>query len=128
MSKRAAEDDFVVESDEAEASDDSYTSKPKATEKKRKVSDATDDDDSTESKPTSFLKNAEGDPYFRLGAKKRLTIRKWKQMVLIDFREYFTNAAGEECPTKKGLSLTEEQWKILKASMETIDQAINEMK
>ncbi|RKP23118.1 transcriptional Coactivator p15-domain-containing protein [Syncephalis pseudoplumigaleata] len=63
-----------------------------------------------------------------LGAKKRLTIRKWKTMVLVDFREYFTDAAGEERPTKKGLSLTKEQWEILKSSIPTIDQAIDELK
>jgi hypothetical protein len=72
--------------------------------------------------------DTEGNPYLRLGARKRITIKEWKRIVLIDFREYFTNAEEEERPGKKGISLTEEQWKVLKASMETIDQAINKMK
>ncbi|KAI9598315.1 transcriptional Coactivator p15-domain-containing protein [Syncephalis fuscata] len=126
MSKRALSDEYIEEPEEGESTDSSSTTKN--TEKKQKANDGSAVESTSKSTTSSVTKNSEGDAYFRLGAKKRLTIRKWKTMVLIDFREYFTDAAGEERPTKKGLSLTKEQWEILKSSMSTIDQVIDELK
>ncbi|RKP05226.1 transcriptional Coactivator p15-domain-containing protein [Thamnocephalis sphaerospora] len=108
--KRTMSDEFVVDSSDEESGTEVKTKKQKQA--------------TVSSSGTPQLENAEGERYFRLGPKKRLTVRKWKNMVLLDFREYYTDAAGEERPTKKGLSLTLDQWKILKTSLEDIDEAI----
>ena len=70
----------------------------------------------------------EGNQYsLELNKKKKLTIRQFKDMILIDLREFFEKD-GQELPSKKGISLTEECWKTLKENFDNIDKAISEMK
>jgi hypothetical protein len=64
---------------------------------------------------------------FMLSAKRKVTVRKWKNVILIDFREYFTNEAGELLPTKKGISISLDQWNKLKEYLVDIDDTIKRL-
>eukprot|EP01122_Echinamoeba_exundans_P012792 TRINITY_DN5448_c0_g1_i3.p2 TRINITY_DN5448_c0_g1~~TRINITY_DN5448_c0_g1_i3.p2 ORF type:complete len:132 (-),score=53.98 TRINITY_DN5448_c0_g1_i3:1093-1488(-) len=59
-----------------------------------------------------------------LGPKRKVTISDFKGKTLINIREYWTDASGEEKPGKKGISLTVDQWKNLAAAVEEINEAI----
>ncbi|CAG8571580.1 8624_t:CDS:10, partial [Diversispora eburnea] len=89
--------DYIEDSDEAAG--DITTSKDKDNkDTKMEPSESTireRDDDRGE--------NGDGEAYFKLSEKKRVTVRKFKNMILIDFREFFTNSDGESNPTKKGI-------------------------
>ncbi|KAK8813652.1 hypothetical protein WA556_000227, partial [Blastocystis sp. ATCC 50177/Nand II] len=42
---------------------------------------------------------------------KKVCVRKWQDTILIDIRNYWDpNGDGNMVPTKKGISLTEQQW------------------
>lgn len=77
-------------------------------------------------------KNASNEVYFDLSSKRRVTIRNWNRLTLIDLREFW-DAEGDESgealkPGKKGISLSVEQWAKLKELAPQIDEAINELK
>ncbi|RIA97587.1 transcriptional Coactivator p15-domain-containing protein [Glomus cerebriforme] len=72
--------------------------------------------------------NNDGETYFKLSNKKRVTIREWKNMVLIDFREFFETKDGNIQPTKKGISLQLDQWNKLKELIHDIDNEIRKLK
>ncbi|QEU58060.1 Sub1 [Kluyveromyces lactis] len=56
----------------------------------------------------SIMSNDRG---FELGKNKRVTIRRFKNINLIDIREYYLDqSSGDMRPGKKGISLTEEQY------------------
>ncbi len=57
-------------------------------------------------------KGSEGDKYIDLGKKKRATVRSFKDIPLLDIREYY-GIGSDEKPGKKGISLTLEQVRIL---------------
>mmetsp|Transcript_26925 Transcript_26925/g.59607 ORF Transcript_26925/g.59607 Transcript_26925/m.59607 type:complete len:93 (+) Transcript_26925:32-310(+) len=57
-------------------------------------------------------RNDEGDWFVDLGKNKRLTVRKFKAMVLVDIREHYEKN-GQMLPGKKGLSLSPEQFAAL---------------
>ncbi|ORY01390.1 putative single-stranded DNA binding protein P9 [Basidiobolus meristosporus CBS 931.73] len=71
--------------------------------------------------------NDDGEQYFELSSKKRLSVRKWKNMVLVDFREFFTDSNGVVRPTKKGITLSLDQWKKLKELANEVDDAIDQL-
>jgi len=64
--------------------------------------------------------NDDGEEYIELGKKKRATVRSFKSNVFLDIREYF-GSDGEEKPGRKGITLSKEQWHILKNHAATID-------
>jgi hypothetical protein len=68
-------------------------------------------------------KDDNGDYFFELSAKKRVTVRKYRNMVLVDIREFY-GEPGELKPGKKGISLTADQWSALKGAFNEIDGAI----
>ena len=55
--------------------------------------------------------------------KKKVTVRKFKNMKLIDIREYYQKD-GKWLPGSKGLSLTEDQWNVLVSKMVDIGEAL----
>ncbi|KAK8089865.1 transcriptional Coactivator p15 [Apiospora hydei] len=58
-------------------------------------------------------KDAEGNSFWPLTATRRVAISEFKGKPLISVREYYTDAAGEMKPGKKGISLTLDQWNNL---------------
>ncbi|RHZ43931.1 hypothetical protein Glove_801g11 [Diversispora epigaea] len=128
-------DDYIEDSDEAagETSTDKdnkdtnmepsgsnqKTREPKSN-KKKAIQREREDDDRGE--------NGDGEAYFKLSEKKRVTVRKFKNMILIDFREFFTNSDGDSNPTKKGIALQPEQWNKLKEFISDIDEEIENLK
>ncbi|CEL53775.1 RNA polymerase II transcriptional coactivator SUB1 OS=Saccharomyces cerevisiae (strain ATCC 204508 / S288c) GN=SUB1 PE=1 SV=1 [Rhizoctonia solani AG-1 IB] len=72
--------------------------------------------------------NAEGDTYFEISGKRRVTVRSFNGLKLVDIREMYTDkASGELKPGKKGISLSEEQFMGLVNVHEGISQALNEL-
>ncbi len=74
-------------------SDDDYEEevapKPKKA-KTKKASDDEEDDDVAEGgdgKANKVQRNGDGEAYFDFSKNKRCTVRKWKDMVLVDIRE-----------------------------------------
>ena len=55
-----------------------------------------------------------------------VTVSKFKNKVRVDIREYFLNADGERKPGKKGISLSLDEWKKLKANIREIEQFIKD--
>ncbi|KAG7398698.1 Transcriptional coactivator [Phytophthora boehmeriae] len=65
----------------------------------------------------------DGETVFQLSTKRRLTVRKWKSMVLVDVREFYDDN-GETKPGKKGISLSLDQWKKLVELSDAVAEAI----
>ena len=55
--------------------------------------------------------------------KKKVTVRKFKNMKLVDIREYYQKD-GKWLPGSKGVSLTEEQWNALVGKTTDISEAL----
>ena len=91
--------------------------------KKAKVKDESEDDDSATDEKVGVKHNESGEAYFELGKSKRLTVRQWKKAVLIDIREYYEKDS-KQLPGKKGISLTVDQYKELKARI--LDGSLDE--
>ena len=70
--------------------------------------------------------HSENETKFFLGKMKYVSVRSFKNMILVDIREYYEKD-GELRPGKKGISLHAEQWNLLKENMEEIDQKIQEL-
>jgi len=64
------------------------------------------------------------DKKFQLDRNRYVTVRDFRGKVLIDIREYYTTADGEERPGKKGISLNATQWTKLKSLIEDVDAAV----
>ncbi|CAE6441039.1 unnamed protein product [Rhizoctonia solani] len=72
--------------------------------------------------------NAEGDTYFEISGKRRVTVRAFNGLKLVDIREMYTDkASGELRPGKKGISLSEEQFMGLVNVHGAISQALNDL-
>lgn len=84
--------------------------------KKRSFS-ATTDGESSDSQELSI----------ELGKMKRVTVRKFKDMNLIDIREFYVDSKGDKKPGKKGISLTEELWFKLLESKDQIQQCLDNL-
>ncbi|CAL9735986.1 RNA polymerase II transcriptional coactivator Sub1p [Monosporozyma servazzii] len=65
------------------------------------------------------------DAIFDLGKNKRVTVRQFRNINLIDIREYYQDSAtGELRPGKKGISLTEDLYDELLRHRLNIDEAL----
>ncbi|KAG9316563.1 transcriptional Coactivator p15-domain-containing protein [Chiua virens] len=67
------------------------------------------------------LENAEGNKYVDLGKNKHASVRSFKGAVFLDIREFYDGKPG-----KKGITLSNEQWEILKQGVSTIDSSFAE--
>ncbi|KAH8119410.1 PC4-domain-containing protein [Phellopilus nigrolimitatus] len=74
----------------------------------------------------NVLSNAEGEKFIDLGKKRRATIRSFKGQLLIDIREFYGDEDDLK-PGKKGISLSPEQWEVLKSNAATIDDLIKKL-
>ena len=99
--------------------------------KKRKAEKLPEDTIAKKNASASAVKgtihsNASDDGKFFLGKMKYVSVRSFKNMVLVDIREYYEKD-GELKPGKKGISLQAAQWNLLKENMNEIDEKIQEL-
>ncbi|KAI3422959.1 uncharacterized protein J3R85_011473 [Psidium guajava] len=62
----------------------------------------------------------------KLSEKRKVTMQEFRGKPLVSIREYFKKG-GKEFPTSKGISLTEEQWSILRKNLPAIEKAVKKM-
>ncbi|KAI5959354.1 hypothetical protein KGF57_002130 [Candida theae] len=60
-----------------------------------------------------------------LDTKKRVTVRKFNNVNLVDIREFYTDANGDAKPGKKGISLTEDTYYKLIDAHNKIEHALD---
>jgi len=73
-------------------------------------------------------KNDSGETYFELSPKRRFTVSKWRGDVRLDIREFYEKD-GKMLPGTKGLSLTMDQYKIIRDLIQdgTVDDIIQDV-
>lgn len=90
------------------------------------------------------MEESDGAKFVDLGKFKRVKVCKYKEQVLLDFREYYINKKGEMKPGKKGISLTYDQvswsrplhllyvhahllaqWQNVKKNLDSLDEHLN---
>ncbi|BBN02675.1 activated RNA polymerase II transcriptional coactivator p15 [Marchantia polymorpha subsp. ruderalis] len=81
----------------------------------------------TVAKPEAKLDPETGITACEISKNRRVVVRQFKKMILIDIRQYYSNADEEMKPTKKGISLSLDQWKVLSENIDNVDEAIKEM-
>ncbi|KMZ60019.1 RNA polymerase II transcriptional coactivator [Zostera marina] len=92
---------------------------------KRKA-DETELSDAGDAKPTKNDKAESGiQLVFELSKNRKVSVKTLGNKILVDIREFYTKD-GNTLPGKKGISLTLDQWNILKEHMSEIDYAIKE--
>ncbi|KAK2177551.1 hypothetical protein NP493_593g01024, partial [Ridgeia piscesae] len=64
---------------------------------------------------------------FELGKLKFATVSEFKGRKMVNIREFYMTAEGELRPGKKGLALMPDQWEKLKANMDEIDTALDNL-
>jgi len=81
--------------------------------------------DGSDPNTLGLLGNQQADAVFDLGKNKRVTVRQFRNINLIDIREYYMdNSTGEMRPGKKGISLTEDLYDELLKHRLNIDDAL----
>lgn len=81
------------------------------------------EEESSSSKPKKSV-NRDGYDYWCLSNNKRVSVGSFKGKVNVNLREYFEKD-GDWFPTKKGLTLSLEQWEYLKQLVQDIDKSIS---
>ena len=64
---------------------------------------------------------------FDLGKNKRVTVRQFRNVNLIDIREYYKDSNGDLKPGKKGISLTEDMFDSFLSNYKNIDEALRRL-
>ncbi|GJN21307.1 hypothetical protein PR202_gb08772 [Eleusine coracana subsp. coracana] len=67
----------------------------------------------------------EGIVVAEISKNRRVAVRSWNGKIFVDIREFYVKD-GKTLPTRKGISLQLDQWKILRDNIKDIDEAIKE--
>ncbi|TKY73803.1 RNA polymerase II transcriptional coactivator KIWI [Spatholobus suberectus] len=98
---------------------------------KRREDDVASDGDSEGHAPPkkSFKKDSDDDPdnivVCEISKNRRVSVRNWQGRIVVDIREFYVKD-GKQMPGKKGISLTMDQWNVLRSHVEEIDKAVGE--
>ncbi|XP_010270280.1 PREDICTED: RNA polymerase II transcriptional coactivator KIWI-like [Nelumbo nucifera] len=97
---------------------------------KRKEEENASDGDSDGAGPAkkTFKKgsdDSDGIVVCEISKNRRVSVRSWQGKVVVDIREFYVKD-GKELPGKKGISLSMDQWKILRDHVDEIDDAVAE--
>ncbi|GAO46395.1 hypothetical protein G7K_0626-t1 [Saitoella complicata NRRL Y-17804] len=74
--------------------------------------------------------DAKSNSYWEIGGSfRRVSVEPFENQILVSIRQFVQDEIdpAKFYPTKKGISLTVEQWKVLKGCMAEIDEAVDEM-
>ncbi|KAH9613845.1 hypothetical protein KSS87_000382 [Heliosperma pusillum] len=95
--------------------------------KRKDTADTSDGGDSPPPKKVSKVDNGDDDNIVvcEISKNRRVSVRTWQGKVVVDIREFYSKD-GKQMPGKKGISLTMDQWKVLREHVEEIDQAVAE--
>ncbi|KAG0265768.1 hypothetical protein BG011_004122 [Mortierella polycephala] len=122
MSDNKAKRPFVVKDSDDDDSDADYKIKSEDESSSLKAENKEENpDSSSESSP----KRAK---VTKIGPKKRLTVRSWRDTTLVDIREYYQDKDGEQKPGKKGISLSKDQFQFILNHASEISDAIHTVK
>ncbi|XP_059056015.1 RNA polymerase II transcriptional coactivator-like [Achroia grisella] len=101
--------------------------------KKKEMSSSSDSDDGPvdrnpppEKKAKTSSRTDDKEPTWVLQGKKLVKVREFKGKVYIDVREFYEKN-GELLPGKKGISLTQEQWRKLLSLSDEINDTVSTM-
>lgn len=73
-------------------------------------------------------RTSETEKVIELGSKKRVTVRRFNGVNLVDIREFYLDkSSGEMKPGKKGISLSADVWNKVVESRAEIDAALAEL-
>lgn len=87
-------------------------------------------DDSDDERPAKKVAKRENDDsdgitVCELSGHRKVSVRTFKGKVYVDIREFYTKD-GKDLPGKKGISLSLDQWEVLRDNMGAIDKAVKE--
>ncbi|KAI5404952.1 hypothetical protein KIW84_051927, partial [Lathyrus oleraceus] len=100
--------------------------------KKREEHDqASDGDSEGHAPPKKALKkdsddnNSDDITVCEIGKNRKVSVRIWQGKIWVDIREFYIKD-GKQLPGKKGISLSMDQWNVLREHIEDIDKAVVE--
>ncbi|WOO76652.1 Activated RNA polymerase II transcriptional coactivator p15 [Vanrija pseudolonga] len=99
--------------------------------RRRRAFDAHADDDDYDdgggggvAGPVGIRTNPNGDQYIQLAPYRHVTLRVWQGETYVDIRNFYRDRSGELAPTTKGISLTPEQWALLRDNVGLVDEML----
>ncbi|GAB2277291.1 hypothetical protein Dimus_011999 [Dionaea muscipula] len=96
---------------------------------KRKEDEAHSSDGEPPSKKTSRKDSDDaGDEDIlvcEISKNRRVAVRSWNGRIMVDIRDFYVKD-GKQMPGKKGISLSMDQWDVLRDNIEEIDNAVAE--
>lgn len=84
-----------------------------------------DHSDAPPSKKAASTDDEDGILVCELAKNRKVKVRKFAGKLMVDIREFYIKD-GVELPGKKGISLSMDQWDVLREHIEEIDQAVSE--